>query len=149
MAKAAEQRQDVIQLDGGRAFKYPQEQQWCPLISSPVEDTLCLGTRQVHGRPVTLLRPPLTTAGNAWGKLRGMRPKGGRFLLDPWKMASQPSPDILCPWSAPGPGCVRTAPSFWQLLSSLSHCAHCRREGLVGSPGRGALDDPMEPGTGK
>lgn len=68
VAKAAEQRQDVIQLDGGRAFKYPQEQQWCPLISSPAEDTLCLGTRQVHGRPVTLLRPPLTTAGNAWGK---------------------------------------------------------------------------------
>lgn len=51
MAEAAEQGQDVIQLDGGRPFEYPQEQQWCPLISTPAEDTVCLGTRRVRGRP--------------------------------------------------------------------------------------------------
>lgn len=105
--------------------------------------TVC-GALLAHGG-VDFPSPPCPAVGHAWGcpqgEARGLKTtllaqRSGKVPLGPLGMASCPSPDTLSSF-APTPGCVGTAPSFWLPLSSQSRCAHCRREGLAGPPGRG------------
>ena len=117
----------------------------CSLVNNTLTQTRTVcGALLAHGG-VDFPSPPCPAVGHAWGcpqgEARGLKTtllaqRSGKVPLGPLGMASCPSPDTLSSF-APTPGCVGTAPSFWLPLSSQSRCAHCRREGLAGPPGRG------------
>lgn len=126
VAKAAEPGQHVVQLMGKGIQITPAEQR-APWSGLPAAGTPCRGlgwcphSSQCLGLSLRRSQGPQDPL---LAQRRRVVPGNGQL----------PPPDILRPSSAAAPGRSGTAPSVWRLLSSLSRCARCGREGPIAYP---------------
>lgn len=140
MAKAAEPGQHVVQLVGTGIQIGPAEQR----APGQASQLWALCAWDPAGAPTAgnVRAVPEETPGPEDPVPAGRRrvvPGNGQL----------PPPDILRPPSAAAPGRSGSARSAWRLLSSLSRCAHCGREGGAGrASGEGPSHHPTEPCSG-